>query len=93
LLDILAGRKDQSGLSGQVLINGSPPPANFKRISGYVVQVRITLRNTSTAYNILVVLLVVVRFNKYPQFLPHDSFSEVCYYRSQVLFISQQQWL
>ena len=39
LLDILAERKDQAGLSGQVLINGSPPPPNFKRISGYVVQV------------------------------------------------------
>ena len=39
LLDVLAGRKDPRGLSGEVLINGSPLPKNFKRISGYVVQV------------------------------------------------------
>ena len=39
LLDILAGRKDKSGLTGQVLVNGQPQPNNFKCISGYVVQV------------------------------------------------------
>ena len=39
LLDILAGRKDKSGLTGQVLVNGQPQPRNFKCISGYVVQV------------------------------------------------------
>ncbi|XP_067413255.1 broad substrate specificity ATP-binding cassette transporter ABCG2-like [Emydura macquarii macquarii] len=38
LLDILAARKDPQGLSGVVLINGAPQPANFKCISGYVVQ-------------------------------------------------------
>jgi len=38
LLDVLAGRKDPRGLSGEVLINGSSLPKNFKRISGYVVQ-------------------------------------------------------
>ncbi|XP_024059698.1 ATP-binding cassette sub-family G member 2-like isoform X2 [Terrapene carolina triunguis] len=38
LLDILAARKDPHGLSGHVLINGAPQPANFKCISGYVVQ-------------------------------------------------------
>ncbi|KAL8206726.1 UNVERIFIED_CONTAM: ATP-binding cassette sub- G member 2 [Gekko kuhli] len=38
LLDILAARKDPRGLSGDVLINGAPQPANFKCISGYVVQ-------------------------------------------------------
>uniref|UniRef100_A0A8C8S678 ABC-type xenobiotic transporter n=1 Tax=Pelusios castaneus TaxID=367368 RepID=A0A8C8S678_9SAUR len=38
LLDILAARKDPQGLSGDVLINGAPQPANFKCISGYVVQ-------------------------------------------------------
>ncbi|XP_061439037.1 broad substrate specificity ATP-binding cassette transporter ABCG2-like isoform X1 [Rhineura floridana] len=38
LLDILAARKDPHGLSGNVLINGAPQPANFKCISGYVVQ-------------------------------------------------------
>jgi hypothetical protein len=39
LLDILAGRKDQSGLVGQVMVNGEHQPSNFKCISGYVVQV------------------------------------------------------
>ncbi|XP_068831849.1 broad substrate specificity ATP-binding cassette transporter ABCG2 [Capricornis sumatraensis] len=38
LLDILAARKDPHGLSGDVLINGAPRPANFKCNSGYVVQ-------------------------------------------------------
>ena len=39
LLDILAGRKDRSGLTGNVLVNGQQQPANFKCVSGYVVQV------------------------------------------------------
>ncbi|XP_013005547.1 broad substrate specificity ATP-binding cassette transporter ABCG2-like isoform X2 [Cavia porcellus] len=39
LLDVLAGRKDSPGLSGDVLINGELPPADFKCNSGYVVQV------------------------------------------------------
>ncbi|XP_044537448.1 broad substrate specificity ATP-binding cassette transporter ABCG2 [Gracilinanus agilis] len=38
LLDVLAARKDPRGLSGHVLINGAPQPANFKCNSGYVVQ-------------------------------------------------------
>ncbi|XP_027740217.1 ATP-binding cassette sub-family G member 2 isoform X2 [Empidonax traillii] len=38
LLDILAARKDPHGLSGDILINGAPQPANFKCASGYVVQ-------------------------------------------------------
>ncbi|NXU96064.1 ABCG2 protein, partial [Cettia cetti] len=38
LLDILAARKDPKGLSGDILINGAPQPANFKCTSGYVVQ-------------------------------------------------------
>lgn len=38
LLDVLAARKDPHGLSGDVLINGAPRPANFKCNSGYVVQ-------------------------------------------------------
>lgn len=40
-LDILAARKDPSGLSGEVLIDGAPQPPNFKCLSGYVVQVNI----------------------------------------------------
>ena len=43
MLDILAGRKRKSGLSGIVLVNGDRQPKNFKCISGYVVQVRETL--------------------------------------------------
>ncbi|NXP40510.1 ABCG2 protein, partial [Leiothrix lutea] len=38
LLDILAARKDPHGLTGDILINGAPQPANFKCTSGYVVQ-------------------------------------------------------
>ncbi|KAF6030215.1 hypothetical protein EB796_011486 [Bugula neritina] len=38
LLDILAARKDPHGLCGKVLINGRPQPANFRLMSGYVVQ-------------------------------------------------------
>ncbi|XP_010126867.1 PREDICTED: ATP-binding cassette sub-family G member 2 isoform X2 [Chlamydotis macqueenii] len=38
LLDVLAARKDPHGLSGDILINGAPQPANFKCTSGYVVQ-------------------------------------------------------
>ncbi|KAL6038386.1 hypothetical protein STEG23_021949, partial [Scotinomys teguina] len=36
LLDVLAARKDPCGLSGDILINGKPRPANFKCTSGYV---------------------------------------------------------
>lgn len=38
LLDILAARKDPRGLIGTVLVNGHPQPANFRLMSGYVVQ-------------------------------------------------------
>nr|XP_039264176.1 broad substrate specificity ATP-binding cassette transporter ABCG2-like [Styela clava] len=38
LLDILAGRKDPAGLDGLLLVDGSLPPSDFRRISGYVVQ-------------------------------------------------------
>ncbi|XP_072165159.1 broad substrate specificity ATP-binding cassette transporter ABCG2-like [Diadema setosum] len=38
LLDILAARKDPTGLTGTVLIDGSLQPKNFRCISGYVVQ-------------------------------------------------------
>ncbi|OBS59621.1 hypothetical protein A6R68_09257, partial [Neotoma lepida] len=38
LLDVLAARKDPRGLSGDILINGKPRPANFKCTSGYVPQ-------------------------------------------------------
>ncbi|XP_078081256.1 broad substrate specificity ATP-binding cassette transporter ABCG2-like, partial [Mustelus asterias] len=37
LLDILAARKNPSGLTGEVLIDGTQQPINFNRIAGYVV--------------------------------------------------------
>uniref|UniRef100_A0A8C5H0M1 ATP-binding cassette sub-family G member 2-like n=1 Tax=Gouania willdenowi TaxID=441366 RepID=A0A8C5H0M1_GOUWI len=37
-LDVLAARKDPTGLSGEVLIDGAPQPPDFKCLSGYVVQ-------------------------------------------------------
>ncbi|XP_076812978.1 broad substrate specificity ATP-binding cassette transporter ABCG2-like isoform X2 [Clavelina lepadiformis] len=52
LLDILAGRKDPAGLTGQVLINSKPLPTNFKRISGYVVQQDIVLGTLSVRENL-----------------------------------------
>lgn len=38
-LDILAARKDPSGVSGEVLVDRALQPPNFKCLSGYVVQV------------------------------------------------------
>ncbi|XP_055463374.1 ATP-binding cassette sub-family G member 3-like [Psammomys obesus] len=38
LLDVLAARRDPRGLSGEILINGKPRPANFTCTSGYVPQ-------------------------------------------------------
>ena len=40
LLDTLAGRKDPSGLTGRLLVNGRKQPKNFRHLTGYVVQVR-----------------------------------------------------
>jgi len=47
-LDVLAARKDPSGLSGEVLIDGAHQPPNFKCLSGYVVQVRQTGSETGS---------------------------------------------
>lgn len=38
LLDILAGRKNSEGLSGEVLVNGFKQPTNYKCMIGYVIQ-------------------------------------------------------
>ena len=38
-LDALAGRIESKSLKGQILVNGKPMDAAFKRISGYVMQV------------------------------------------------------
>ena len=39
LLDLLADRKDKTGRSGKVLINGQKRQANYKTMVAYVVQV------------------------------------------------------
>ena len=39
----MAGRKDPSGLSGHLLVNGAKQPKNFMHMTGYVVQVRAEL--------------------------------------------------
>ena len=39
LLDLLADRKDKTGKSGKVLINGQKRQANYKTMVAYVVQV------------------------------------------------------
>ncbi|XP_051983209.1 broad substrate specificity ATP-binding cassette transporter ABCG2d [Xyrauchen texanus] len=51
-LDVLAGRKDPAGLSGEVLINGSPQPPNFKCLSGYVVQDDIVMGTLTVRENL-----------------------------------------
>lgn len=38
MLDVLAGRKEPTGLSGTVLVDGKHQPKNFKCMTGYVVQ-------------------------------------------------------
>ncbi|XP_051008224.1 broad substrate specificity ATP-binding cassette transporter ABCG2-like isoform X1 [Acomys russatus] len=52
LLDVLAARKDPRGLSGDVLINGEPQPANFKCSSGYVVQDDIVMGTLTVRENL-----------------------------------------
>ncbi|XP_055468528.1 broad substrate specificity ATP-binding cassette transporter ABCG2-like isoform X1 [Psammomys obesus] len=52
LLDVLAARKDPQGLSGDVLINGAPQPANFKCSSGYVVQDDIVMGTLTVRENL-----------------------------------------
>lgn len=42
LLDVLAGRKHPAGLMGTVLVDGATQPANFKCVSGYVIQVSLS---------------------------------------------------
>ncbi|NWW51943.1 ABCG2 protein, partial [Pedionomus torquatus] len=52
LLDILAARKDPHGLSGDILINGVPQPANFKCTSGYVVQDDVVMGSLTVRENL-----------------------------------------
>ncbi|XP_043911511.1 broad substrate specificity ATP-binding cassette transporter ABCG2-like [Protopterus annectens] len=53
LLDVLAARKDPSGMSGEVLIDGQPQPPNFKCISGYVVQDDVVMGTLTVKENLL----------------------------------------
>uniref|UniRef100_A0A8C8W612 ABC transporter domain-containing protein n=1 Tax=Peromyscus maniculatus bairdii TaxID=230844 RepID=A0A8C8W612_PERMB len=52
LLDVLAARKDPRGLSGDILINGKPQPANFKCTSGYVPQKDVVMHTVTVRENI-----------------------------------------
>ncbi|XP_005076486.1 ATP-binding cassette sub-family G member 3-like [Mesocricetus auratus] len=52
LLNVLAGRKDPRGLSGDILINGEPRPANFKCTSGYVPQKDVVMRTVTVRENV-----------------------------------------
>ncbi|XP_076720355.2 broad substrate specificity ATP-binding cassette transporter ABCG2-like isoform X3 [Callospermophilus lateralis] len=52
LLDILAARKDPSGLSGEVLVNGAPRNANFPCESGYVVQDDVVMATLTVRENL-----------------------------------------
>uniref|UniRef100_A0A8C5YW17 ATP-binding cassette sub-family G member 2-like n=1 Tax=Marmota marmota marmota TaxID=9994 RepID=A0A8C5YW17_MARMA len=51
-LDVLAARNDPSGLSGDILINGAPRPANFKYNSGFVVQDDLVLGTPTVRENL-----------------------------------------
>lgn len=51
-LDVLAARKDPSGLSGEVLIDGAPQPPNFKCLSGYVVQEDVVMGTLTVRENL-----------------------------------------
>uniref|UniRef100_UPI00398E5A95 broad substrate specificity ATP-binding cassette transporter ABCG2-like n=1 Tax=Pristiophorus japonicus TaxID=55135 RepID=UPI00398E5A95 len=53
LLDVLAGRKNCKGLSGEVLIDGILQPPNFKCISGYVMQDDIIMGTLTVRENLL----------------------------------------
>jgi len=56
LLDVLAGRTEQSGIKGTILVDGQRPQSNFKFMTGYVVQVK----STTMAVMIVVVLATPV---------------------------------
>ncbi|KAM9792334.1 broad substrate specificity ATP-binding cassette transporter ABCG2d [Neosynchiropus ocellatus] len=51
-LDVLAARKDPTGLSGEVLIDGAPQPPNFKCLSGYVVQEDVVMGTLTVRENL-----------------------------------------
>uniref|UniRef100_A0A8C2WK05 Broad substrate specificity ATP-binding cassette transporter ABCG2 n=1 Tax=Cyclopterus lumpus TaxID=8103 RepID=A0A8C2WK05_CYCLU len=51
-LDILAARKDPSGLFGEVLIDKAPQPPNFKCLAGYVVQEDVVMGTLTVRENL-----------------------------------------
>ncbi|XP_033103706.1 broad substrate specificity ATP-binding cassette transporter ABCG2-like [Anneissia japonica] len=53
LLDVLAARKHPKGLSGVVLIDGLPQPAEFRLIAGYVVQDDVVMGTMSVRENLM----------------------------------------
>ncbi|PAA62302.1 hypothetical protein BOX15_Mlig016278g1 [Macrostomum lignano] len=53
LLDVIAGRKNPQNLTGTILINGEPPPKNFKCVSGYVVQEDVVMGTLTVRENLL----------------------------------------
>ncbi|XP_064611207.1 broad substrate specificity ATP-binding cassette transporter ABCG2-like isoform X2 [Liolophura sinensis] len=52
LLDVLAGRKDPDGLTGNILIDGNKVPHNFKCMVGYVVQDDVVMGTLSVRENL-----------------------------------------
>jgi ATP-binding cassette subfamily G (WHITE) protein 2 len=52
LLDLLADRKDRTGRSGKVLINGQKRRANYKTLVGYVVQDDVVMGTLSVRENL-----------------------------------------
>ncbi|XP_010635689.2 broad substrate specificity ATP-binding cassette transporter ABCG2, partial [Fukomys damarensis] len=52
LLDVLAARKDPHGLSGDVLLNGAPHPADFKCHSCYVLQDHVMMNTLTVRENL-----------------------------------------
>ncbi|CAD5118397.1 DgyrCDS7101 [Dimorphilus gyrociliatus] len=53
LLDVLAGRKEKTGLTGNILIDGLEQPDNFKCMSGYVVQDDIIMGTLTVRENLM----------------------------------------
>jgi len=53
MLDVLAGRKNPSGISGLLLVDGHKAPKNFKCMSGYVVQDDVVMGTLTVRENLM----------------------------------------
>ncbi len=53
LIDVLAGRKDPKGLSGDIFLDGLPKSSSFKFLAGYVVQEDIVCGTLTVRENIM----------------------------------------